>query len=97
MLARQQLKQVRTGEMFRRKMNKAEAFEHSERVKQAIFGLAQAIKKDQKHVTPLDKNYQQGDNPQLDAAYRALAEALQDKVAAFGIGQAFQELEQTKS
>ena len=83
--------------MFRRKMNKAEAFQHSERVKQSIFGLAQAIEKDEKRATPLDEHYRQGDNPQLDAAYRALAEALQDKVAAFGIGKALQELQQTKS
>jgi hypothetical protein len=83
--------------MFRRKMNKAEALQHSERVKQAIFGLARAIEKDEKHATPLDEHYHQGDNPQLDAAYRALAEALQDKVAAFGIGKALQELQQMKS
>ncbi len=83
--------------MFRRKMSKAEAFQHSESVKQAVLRLARAIEKDETHVTPLDEHYHQGDNPQLDAAYRALAEALQDKVAAFGIGQALQELEQTKS
>ena len=78
-------------------MGKAEAFQHSQSVKRAVLGLAQAIEKDEKHVTPLDESYRLGDNPELDAAYRALAEALQDKVGAFGIGQALQELEKTKS
>jgi hypothetical protein len=88
---------MRTSEMFKRKMSKTEAFQHSERVRQAVLGLARAIEKDEKHVTPLDEHYHQGDNQQLDAAYRALAEALQDKVGAFAIGQALQEMEQTKS
>ena len=83
--------------MFRRRMNKAEAFQHSESVKQAVLGLARTIEKDEKRATPLDEGYHPDENPQLDAAYRVLAEALQDKVAAFGIGQALQELKTNRT